>query len=120
MNRITVTKEALQTLSAARQSLEKAIREAKVITRQPHTTGSGASLAQSQLHLMKREATLLYTALAACRGKLHCKNSEERLDALRKRASSEYMSKYLSETEKLVLELFAPSPGPALNSSVAA
>lgn len=107
MNRITVTKEARQTLSAARQTLEKDIREAKSLMHQP----GGHSAAQSWLVGYKRETTLLYTVLAANRGKEHCPTSEERLETLRKRGAR---GSYLSDTEKLLLGLLtAPAPAPA-------
>jgi hypothetical protein len=107
MNRITLTKEARQTLSAARQSLEKEIREAKSLMHQP----GGHSGAQSQLVGLKRQTTLLYTVLAANRGKDHCPTSEERLETLRRRGGR---GSYLSDTEKLLLGLLAaPAPVPA-------
>lgn len=121
MNRLYPSKETLQKLHSARLTLETTIRETKTLMHQP----GGNSEAQSRLSLLRREATLLYTALAACRGRQHCKASEERLEALQRKASSEVMLKYLTPMEKLVLEaLRAPAPAPApvevVNPSVAA
>jgi hypothetical protein len=118
MNRLTLTKEARQTLSAARLDLERRIREAKATIHKPMHTTPGWHEAQSALIQLKREATLIYTALAANRCRFHCKTSEARIEALLRKASSEVMLKYLSPTEKLVLELFkasaeaAPAPAP--------
>lgn len=120
MNRITLSKEARQSLQNARQSAERAIRECKAVTRKPHADG-GASAAQSQLSVLKKEATLIYSALAASRRKLHCKVSEERFEALKRKYASEVMRKYMSPTEKLIFELLtAPPPEAAPNASVAA
>jgi hypothetical protein len=121
MNRLNPSKETLQKLHSARLSLETSIRETKTLMHQP----GGNSEAQSRLSLLRREATLLYTALAACRGRLHCKTSEERLEALQRKASSEVMLKYLTPVEALVLELLktpAPTPAPAqvVSAAVAA
>lgn len=107
MNRLHLSKEALQSLSAARLSLEKDIREVKTRMHQP----GGDSAAQSHLVGLKREATLLYTFLAAYRGKEHCPTSEERLESLRRRGAR---GSYLSDTEKLLLGLLnTPAPAPA-------
>lgn len=117
MNRITLSKEARQSLQNARLSVEKAIREAKALMREP----GGHSGAQSDLARLKKEATLIYSALAAGRGKLHCKASEERFEALKRKYASEVMRKYMSPTEKLVFDLLTVAPAPlAQNASVAA
>lgn len=113
MERITLSKEARQSLQNARLNAEKAIREAKAITRRPHADGA-ASAAQSQLSLLKKEATLIYSAIAASRGKLHCKASEERFEALKRKYASEVMRKYMSPIERLIFEaLTTPAPVPA-------
>ena len=102
MNHLYPSKETLQKLQNARLTLEKSIRETKTLMHQP----GGNSEAQSALARQKKEATLLYTALAACRGRVHCATSEARIEALQRKASSEVMLKYLNETEKLVAALF--------------
>jgi hypothetical protein len=109
MNRLHLSKDAHQTASAARQSLERLIREHKTIIRKPHKVGPPwASTSQCQLVYLKREATLLYAALAAGHGKTHCADWEERLGRLRNRAARGYP---MSANETLVLELFeTPTP----------
>jgi hypothetical protein len=116
MTRLHLPQEALQKLSSARLSLEKAIREAKTLMHQP----GGNSDAQSCLVVLKRDATLLYIFLASLRGKAHCPTSEERLESLRKRGTR---GSYLSETEKLLLGLLntpAPAPAPAREAATPA
>lgn len=106
MNRLHLSKEAHLSLSAARQSLERLIREHKAVIRKPHNEGPPwASTSQCQLVYLKHEATLLYAAFAARRGKTHCADWEERLERLRNRAERGYP---MSANERLVLELFKP------------
>lgn len=111
--KLHLSKEALQSLHSARQSVEKAIREAKALIHQPHGPGSGASIAQAQLVRLKKEATLIYTALAASRGKLHCPASEERIEALRNLHAKRVP---LTPLQMLILGL----PWPELKPSIAA
>ena len=118
MNRIAITHEDRQTLQNARLNLEKLIKEAKAITRKPHTQGPPwASTAQNQLLGLKREATMLYACIAARRGKVHCADFEERLSKLRNRGARGFT---LSETEKLIIKLFQEPVAADVKPSVAA
>lgn len=100
MTRLTLTKEALLNLHNARKSVEKDIKEAKAVLRRPHTLESGASTFQSRLVAFKREATLIYTALALQLGKTHCAKGTEALAALQERAAR---GRSVGEIERLVL-----------------
>jgi len=114
MNRLNLSYEARQSLQNARRTVEAAIKAAKAITRKPHTVGSGASEAQSQLLSLKRQATLIYITIAATHRREHCAKAEEALAALRKRASSPY----LSDTEKLIVSLYSePVPKQAVSAT---
>jgi len=106
MNRLNLSQDTRLKLQEARKALETSIRECKGLMRQPHTSGSGASTAQSNLPGLRRQATLLYITIAATNRREHCKTAPELMEALQKRASSPY----LSPVEKLILAAQAPAP----------
>lgn len=118
---MTTKKELIQKIHAARLAVEARIREAKKLRRSAESIDERGE-AQRTLFRLRQEATAIYTALAASRGKAHNAKSAEFTSALLIRAARHV--RYVSEGTQLAVELLTllaqpqPTPVPEVAAAV--